>query len=71
VEAVAEALPPAARRSKQLTSAILDRAFSGELAPQDPSDEPASVLLERIRAEREAAKAGAKRRRASERRPGP
>lgn len=31
-----------------LTPAILAKAFRGELAPQDPSDEPASVLLERI-----------------------
>jgi len=33
---------------------ILKAAFSGQLAPQDPNDEPASVLLERIRAERAA-----------------
>lgn len=36
---------------EQLTSAFLSRAFRGELVPQDPSDEPAMVLLERIRAE--------------------
>ncbi len=36
-------------------TAILAKAFRGELVPQDPDDEPASVLLERIRADREAA----------------
>jgi hypothetical protein len=35
----------------RLESAILAKAFRGELVPQDPNDEPASVLLERIRAE--------------------
>jgi type I restriction enzyme S subunit len=38
-----------------LASSILSKAFRGELVPQDPNDEPASVLLERIRAERAAA----------------
>ena len=35
-------------------SKILDLAIRGQLIPQDPNDEPASVLLERIRAEKEA-----------------
>lgn len=35
--------------------ALLEKAFRGELVPQDPRDEPASVLLERIRRERECA----------------
>jgi type I restriction enzyme, S subunit len=39
-----------------LRQSILKRAFSGELVPRDPDDEPASMLLERIRAERQAAK---------------
>lgn len=36
----------------QLDQSILAKAFRGELVPQDPNDEPASILLERIRAER-------------------
>lgn len=40
---------------------ILRAAFSGQLVPQDPNDEPASVLLERIRAQRQAAAPAAKR----------
>lgn len=35
----------------RLDQAILTKAFRGQLVPQDPNDEPASVLLERIRAE--------------------
>ncbi len=37
----------------KLNQAILAKAFKGELVAQDPSDEPASVLLDRIRTERE------------------
>ncbi len=39
-------------RLATLDQSILAKAFRGELVPQDPRDEPASVLLERIRAER-------------------
>ncbi|WP_051414859.1 restriction endonuclease subunit S [Pseudomonas sp. QTF5] len=42
-------------RIDQLTQSILAKAFRGELVPQDPNDEPASVLLERIKAQRAAA----------------
>jgi len=38
---------------KQLRQTILDRAIRGQLVSQDPTDEPTSVLLERIRAEKE------------------
>lgn len=42
-------------RIDHLTQSILAKAFRGELVPQDPNDEPASVLLERINAQRAAA----------------
>jgi type I restriction enzyme, S subunit len=38
----------------RLDQAVLAKAFRGELVPQDPNDEPASVLLEHIRADRDA-----------------
>jgi type I restriction enzyme S subunit len=44
----------------RLTPALLAKAFRGELVPQDPNDEPTSILLERIRAARQAEAAAAK-----------
>ena len=47
-------LATAQKAAERLTPALLAKAFRGELVPQDPNDEPASVLLERIRTERAA-----------------
>ena len=40
-------------KAEQLRKAILQMAIQGKLVPQDPNDEPASVLLEKIRAEKQ------------------
>ena len=40
------------KRAEQLRQSILKKAFSGKLVPQDPNDEPANVLLERLKAEK-------------------
>ena len=48
--------------AQHLRQSILKRAFEGRLVPQDPADEPACVLLERIQAEREAERKRRKRR---------
>ena len=55
-------------RAERLRQSILKQAFSGMLVPQDPNDEPASELLKRIRAEREAAQAASKPRSRAKRR---
>jgi type I restriction enzyme, S subunit len=52
IDAMREAIEKAERRSAALRRSILDRAFRGELLPQDPEDEPASLLLERLAADR-------------------
>jgi len=54
IDALRAAIERAQRRGAALRRSVLERAFRGELIPQDPSDEPASVLLDRIRATREA-----------------
>jgi len=56
VDKLEETVAANLKKAGGLRQSVLKRAFSGELVPQDPNDEPASVLLERIRAERQAAK---------------
>ena len=51
-EAMASTISAEARRAASLRQSILGAAFRGELVPHDPADEPASVLLGRIRADR-------------------
>jgi hypothetical protein len=51
ISALLEYTERVGRRSKRLRSAILAAAFAGKLAPQNITDEPATVLLERIKAE--------------------
>ncbi|MCX6874857.1 MAG: hypothetical protein NTW21_13770 [Verrucomicrobia bacterium] len=43
----------ALKRSEVLRQSILKKAFTGQLVPQNPTDEPVSALLGRIRKERE------------------
>lgn len=54
--AIADKIEARTKKAKafvdSLTPSLLAKAFRGDLVPQDPSDEPASVLLERIRNER-------------------
>ncbi len=57
------ALEVAFKQSAAQRKNILKTAFSGQLVPQDPNDEPASVLLERIRNERQNNKIPIKRHR--------
>ena len=51
---VTATIDSALARAARLRQSILKRAFEGKLVSQDPNDEPASVLLARIRAERAA-----------------
>lgn len=64
-EAISLTLPSvqsAVDTSAALRQSVLAAAFRGELVPQDPKDEPASVLLDRIRAQRAATAAAPKAR---------
>lgn len=57
-----QAIELALKQSAAQRKNILKAAFAGQLVPQDPNDEPASVLLERIRAERTTQDASGKKR---------
>ncbi|MFE9299107.1 restriction endonuclease subunit S [Streptomyces niveus] len=59
------------RRSADLRAALLHAAFTGALVPQDPADEPASALLDRISAARVTAKAAPRKRAPRKPRPAP
>lgn len=63
IDSLRAGIEAAKKRSEALRRAILARAFRGELVPHDPNDEPASVLLDRIRAERAAAPKSTRRKR--------
>ena len=62
LEAQANAIARGLRMATAQRQNILRAAFSGELVPQDPNDEPASVLLARIREQRAATQTGPQRR---------
>lgn len=64
-ERSSDAIRSALAKSSGLRRSVLAAAFSGGLVPQDPSDEPASRLLERIAAERAAVKPSRRKKTAS------
>jgi type I restriction enzyme S subunit len=61
LEVLEESVRTNGARAQRLRQAILKHAFGGKLVPQDPTDEPASVLLARIRASRASVEQGSQR----------
>jgi type I restriction enzyme S subunit len=53
---IEESIEQSLQQAEALRQSILKKAFEGKLVPQNPKDEPASVLLERIKTEREKSK---------------
>ncbi|MFN4887405.1 MAG: restriction endonuclease subunit S [Pseudanabaena sp.] len=60
IDKMEEEYQKAAKLCDRLEQATLAKAFRGELVPQDPNDEPASVLLEQVKKEKEKGKKGVK-----------
>jgi type I restriction enzyme S subunit len=59
-EKMEEAIEQCLSKAKALHQSLLKKAFEGKLVPQDPNDEPAEKLLERIRAEKETQNVGSR-----------
>ncbi|MBC9728822.1 restriction endonuclease subunit S [Streptomyces sp. TRM68367] len=69
VRRLTSAVDDASLKGDALRRSLLVEAFAGRLVPQNPADDPADALLDRIRAEREAAEATKPRRRSPRRTP--
>ncbi|WP_284453823.1 restriction endonuclease subunit S [Streptomyces sp. MRC013] len=69
IESAEKIVRAALGRATSLRRSLLAEAFAGRLVPQDPADEPATALLDRIRTEREATGAAKSKRRSPRRAP--
>ena len=71
IDAAVKQVQASLLRASRLRQSILKQAFEGKLVPQDPADEPASVLLARIRAEVSKPKSAAPTRATRRKQPAP